>query len=152
EDDPEALIKEGNALRARGQTGRALGLFKRAYDVARTPRTAAQLGLCEFALKSYLDSMTHFSEALASHDRWIEENRVELEKVAGELKKHLGEIIVSGAPAGAAIVLDGKVVGTLPEATAFALPGRVSLVVKAPGFVESSRVFEVSGSERRYER
>ena len=114
QDDPEALIRQGNALRTHGQNARALGLFKRAYDVARTGRTAAQLGLCEYALESYLDAMTHFAEALATHERWIEENRGQLERVAGELKKHLGEIAVSGAPAGAAIVLDGKVLASGP--------------------------------------
>jgi hypothetical protein len=152
DDDPQALIRQGNALRARGQTASALGLFKRAHDIARSPRTAAQLGLCEFALGSYLDAMTHLSEALASHDSWIDENRALLEKTANNLKKHLGEIDVTGGPAGAAIALDGKPVGTLPAATAWALPGRVSLTVKAPGYIEETRALEIASGQRREER
>jgi hypothetical protein len=147
--DPEALIRDGNALRARGQTARALGLFRRAYDIARTPRTAAQLGLCEFALKSYLEAMNHFSEALATHDAWIDENRPQLERVAAQLRTHLAEITVAGTPAGTVIALDGKLVGTLPTASAWVLPARVSLTAKVPGYFEETRVLDVIGGERR---
>jgi hypothetical protein len=148
-EDPEVLIRDGNALRSRGQTARALGLFRRAYDIAPTPRAAAQLGLCEFALKSYLEAMSHLSEALATHDRWIEENRQQLETIASQLRTHLAQIQLSGTPDGAAIAIDGKLVGTLPAATAWALPGHVSIVVRAPGYSGETLAFDVAGGERR---
>src|SRR6476659_9962930 len=51
EEDAEALILQGNHLRQRGDNERAHGYFKRAYEIARTGRTAAQLGLVEMAIQ-----------------------------------------------------------------------------------------------------
>ncbi|HEY7371522.1 MAG TPA: hypothetical protein VIF57_05035, partial [Polyangia bacterium] len=46
----EALIREGVQLRAHDKAALALPLFEKAYQISRTPRTAAQLGLCELEL------------------------------------------------------------------------------------------------------
>ena len=46
----EALIREGVRLRAHDNAAQALPLFEKAYQIVRTPRTAAQLGLCELEL------------------------------------------------------------------------------------------------------
>src|SRR5947208_347598 len=53
--DAEALIREGVALRRAGSDVRALPLFQKAHEIAHTPRTAAQLGLVEFALGYSMD-------------------------------------------------------------------------------------------------
>ena len=45
----EALIAKGNELRRAGTPGPALPYFQKAYELARTPRTAGQLGLAELA-------------------------------------------------------------------------------------------------------
>src|SRR6266496_2893885 len=72
----EDLIRQANTLRQKGQDPAALPLFREAYEIARSPRTAAQLGLVELALGYWLDSDQHLSEALApAHHPWIDRNR-----------------------------------------------------------------------------
>jgi hypothetical protein len=44
-EDPEVLIRVGNDFRRKGDNKRAEGYLKRAYEIAHTPRSAAQLGL-----------------------------------------------------------------------------------------------------------
>ncbi|HEX3695463.1 MAG TPA: hypothetical protein VH374_08730 [Polyangia bacterium] len=70
--DAEALIREGVALRRAGSDVRALPLFQKAQEIAHTPRTAAQLGLVEFALGYSMDSEQHLAQGLAvPTDAWI---------------------------------------------------------------------------------
>src|SRR5215470_17665006 len=64
-DQAEALIREGVQLRAHDKTAAALPVFEKAYQVSRTPRTAAQLGLCELELGSFVAAERHLNEALA---------------------------------------------------------------------------------------
>ena len=52
--DAENYIKRGNELRRSGRDQQALPLFEKAYEVAPSPRTAAQLGLCEVVLGYWL--------------------------------------------------------------------------------------------------
>ena len=70
-EDPEALIKQGVELRRQGKDAKAEGYMRRAYQLAATPRTAAQLGLVEVAVKNYLDAEAHLSEALRGKIRWL---------------------------------------------------------------------------------
>src|SRR5262249_50805594 len=46
----EELIKQANDFRRQGHDERAVPLLREAYQIARTPRTAGQLGLAELAL------------------------------------------------------------------------------------------------------
>ena len=66
DEDPEALIQQAVELRRKGDNARAYGYLKRAYDLARTPRSAAQLGLVEHALGRFPDAEVHLGEALAT--------------------------------------------------------------------------------------
>jgi hypothetical protein len=46
----DALIRQGIELRRRQEDAAAFPLFKRAYELRRSPRAAAQMGLDELAL------------------------------------------------------------------------------------------------------
>ena len=143
-EEPEALIRQGIELRRSGNTSRALGYFKRAYNLAHTPRSAAQLGLCELALKTYVDGEAHLSEALAAHNPWVEENRGTLEKTRSDARGHLGQVDVSGTPAGAVVTVDGRAVGSLPSVTTWAAPGDSSMTASATGYVAVTRAVKVT--------
>ena len=80
EEEPEALIRQGVEMRRQGDDLKAHGYFQRAYDIARTPRSAAQLGLADLAIHDNLAAEQHLSEALASSDPWVRQNRPVLEK------------------------------------------------------------------------
>src|SRR3954462_15795246 len=62
----EALISKGNELRRAGTPGPALPYFQKAYELARTPRTAGQLGLAEPAAGYPVDAAEHLAVALQS--------------------------------------------------------------------------------------
>ena len=104
---PETLIREGVVLRRQGQDARAEGYFQRAYELAPTPRTAAQLGLVELALGKFLPAATHLGEALRSNDAWVTEHRKILEDGVAASSKHLVRVEITGAPHGATFALNG---------------------------------------------
>ena len=69
----EQLIQEANELRRQGQDQRAMPLLQQAYELARTARTAAQLGLAEMALGYWVEAEGHLNEALTvSHHPWVD--------------------------------------------------------------------------------
>src|SRR4030095_2817946 len=72
----EVLIREGTAFRRDGKDDQNFPLFRKAYELAPTPRTAAQLGLVEMELSYWLEAEKHLSEALAApRDLWVNRNR-----------------------------------------------------------------------------
>src|SRR5688500_5007277 len=75
--ESEALLARGNQLRRAGDDEGALPIFKRAYELHKSPRTIAQLGLVEWALGRWVDADEHLTEALkaVNTDVWIRNNR-----------------------------------------------------------------------------
>jgi hypothetical protein len=133
-EDPEALIRLGNELRRKGDPVRAEGYFSRAYQLARTPRSAAQLGLVEVDVGKYLAAQAHLSEALASDDSWVRSHATELERGRSAARTHLVGVEIGGAPAGATLELgDGQTAALGPDATVWVAPGTASIKVTAAG-------------------
>jgi hypothetical protein len=115
-EDPEALIREGVELRRQGQDARAVGYFRRAYELAVTPRTAAQLGLVELAVNDYPEAEIHLSEALvAARDPWVTEHHQVLEDGRAKARRHLVRIELAGAPTGTTYSADGGNATALPK-------------------------------------
>jgi hypothetical protein len=144
----EQLIREGNALRRKHQDARALPLFQQAYDISRTPRSAAQLGLAELALGYWDAANDHLTEGLTvGRNPWVEQNRRVLEAALKEAKSHLAGVTVEGRPAGAEVLFNGKSVGTLPLAAPVPVnEGRVEIDVRAAGYESDHRVLTVAGN------
>ena len=130
----EELIRQANDLRRRGRDGQALPLYRKAYEIARSARTAGQLGLAEMALGYWSAAEGHLDEALAEgRNPWVEKTRPVLEHAQQVTQTHLGELKVEGQPAGAEVVVNGVVVGTLPLPGPLRLnEGRINLEVRAP--------------------
>lgn len=136
EAEAELLIKDGNRLRGDGNAAAAWEQFVRAYRLIRTPRTAAQLGLCEYHLKRWVDAELHLDEALrATGHPWMEKNRETLEKALGDVRGNLGRVEVTGRPPGADVVIAGAPVGTLPLASPIRVEvGTTHIRVTADGY------------------
>ena len=135
-EDPEALISQGVALRKAGQDARAEGYFLRAYQLAATSRTAAQLGLVELALSDYLKAEAHLSEALTAQDAWIVQNAKTLEESRNVARKNLLRVELVGAPRDATFRFEDTKPRPLPTSGTFwSAPDRPSAVwVEAPGY------------------
>jgi hypothetical protein len=149
--DVEALIREGVALRQSGKDERALPLFQKAYELDHSPRTEGQLGLAEMAVNYLLDAEKHLSEALAFPEHpWIAKNAPTLERALASIRASIGEITVAGGPAGATVVLNGRVAGTLPLPAPLRIAkGPADIEVRAPGYVSASRSLRVAGGDRQ---
>ncbi len=145
----EDLLQEGIRLRREGSDGRALPLFQKAHELAHTPRTAAQLGLVEYALGYSLDAATHLSQGLAaSNDVWIRSHRAVLEDALAQVRGTIGELAVTGSPDGAEVILNGKSVGRLPLAAPVASgQGPATLELRAPGYLNASSSVSVVGGK-----
>jgi PEGA domain len=145
----ERLLQEGIRLRREASDSRALPVFQKAHDLAHTPRTAAQLGLVEFALGYSLDAATHLSQGLAaSNDIWIQTNRAVLEKSLVEVRATIGDVDITGTPPGADVHLNGKPVGRLPLASAIpSNQGPATVEMRATGYVTSSTSIYVTGGK-----
>jgi hypothetical protein len=144
----EEMIRRGNALRRNNQDARALPIFQQAYEISRTPRTAAQLGLAEFALGYWDAAAEHLTEALTSgRNPWVAKNRSALEASLSEAKSHLASVTVGGRPVGAEVLVNGKSVGTLPlDGPVHVNEGRIEMEVRAAGYKTDHRVLTVEGS------
>jgi len=143
----EELIRRGVELRQQGQDTRALPFFQQAYEVTPSPRTAAQLGLCEMALGYQLDSERHLAEALASaHDFWVRKNRAVLEDSIAKVRQAIGRIVIRG-PEGAEAFVNGKSVGRLPLAQPVRVGEGPSTIELRAGAAVSRRSIHVMGGK-----
>jgi hypothetical protein len=110
----DALISKGLELRREGRALDAIDLFQKAAAMAPTPRSLGQLGLAESAVEHWSDAEDHLNSALASpQDPWVKRNHSALDQALTLVRSHIGQISLSG-PAGAAITVSGRSVGTLP--------------------------------------
>jgi hypothetical protein len=144
-EDPEELIKEGVKLRRQGDHERAEGYFRRAFHIAATPRSAAQLGLVELALGEYLEAETHLSLALDGQDAWVTTNRASIEKSRVAARKHLVRVELSAVPPETTVSRDGAPAAAVagdavlwisagkPSALRFEAPAHKPAVVQVEG-------------------
>jgi len=133
-EDPEALIREGVKLRRQDQDARAEGYFKRAYSLAQTPRTAAQLGLVELALGEFLEAELRLDEALGARDAWVNEHRKALESGRATARQHLLRVELAAVPSGATYaVTGGSPISVPPDGVVWLPPGTSVLHLAAPG-------------------
>lgn len=149
-DEAEALVRQGTELRYQNQDAKALPYFEGAYHLSRNPRTAAQLGLVKMALGYCLDAERLLDEALAVPDHpWIARNRATLEQTRDNARKNIGEILVTGSPDGAEIVVNGRPAGMLPQAVPLRLDrGPVEIQLRARGYQSATRTLTIKGGAR----
>jgi hypothetical protein len=146
-EDPEELIREGVKLRRRGDNARAEGYFLRAYQLAATPRTAAQLGLAELALGEFLEAETHLSLALGARDAWVSEHKQALEDGRASARKHLVRVELAPLPSETTVAYAGAPATTVPaDGVIFLAAGKpATLRFEAPA--HKGTTVQVEGAE-----
>jgi hypothetical protein len=145
DEGPEELIRQGVRLRKRGEDAKAHGYFQRAYDIARTPRTSAQLGLSDLSVNQWLDAEVHLSEALSYSDPWIDANKGTLESSRQTARTHLGKIEIDGAASASTVEATGRPATPLPaDGAVWVSPGTVTLKLQAAGFKPATEEATVS--------
>jgi tetratricopeptide (TPR) repeat protein len=137
----DALIQKGIDLRKAGEDRQALAEFERAFSLYGSVRALAQMALAEQALGLWREAHEHLQRALlTTDDPWIEEHRATLDAAAGEIASQLGSLEISCNVAGAAVRLNGVVLGLTPLSSPVPLvAGANVIVVSKPGFFEMVR-------------
>jgi len=145
----EALIRRGVELRKAGNDQAALREFRKAHELAGTPRSAGQLGLCEQALGDWASAQRHLSQALAATgDAWVRKNRTVLERSLALANNHTGRVEIFGAPEGAEVIVNGRSVGKLPLGEPVVVNvGAVDVEVRAPGYRSGSASAQVAAAQ-----
>jgi hypothetical protein len=146
----EALIREGVKLRGRDNAPQALPLFEKAYQLSRTPRTAAQLGLCELELGYYVAAERYLNEALAAPDHpWVAKNKATLKKPLETARANIGELSLIVSPASAEVTLNNKPIDKALLAAPIRLDkGPVDVDVRAPGYEPARDTVTIVGGKR----
>jgi len=145
----DKLIRHGVDLRRRHDDEAAAREFQKAYDLVRSPRAAAQLGLAEQALGRWEEAERHVEEALAAGtDAWVAKNRATLEEALGTIQVHVGRVEVMGDPAGAEVSVNGRSVGALPLPDPVKVSaGQVDVEMHAPGYLSAQRTLTIVGGQ-----
>jgi hypothetical protein len=145
QEEPEALIRQGVEMRKRGDDLKAHGYFQRAYDIARTPRSAAQLGLADLAIEDNVAAEQHLSEAMSSSDPWVRQNRGMFEKSRATARSRLAKLVISGAPESTTVEIAGHPpVALSPDATVWIPPGGAELRFAAPKYEPETKTVNVA--------
>lgn len=147
--DADELIRQGVELRRTKRDAEALQRFQKAYELERSPRVVAQMGLAEQALGRWSLAHRHLRQALESaQDPWIRKNRRAIEGALAAVDRHIGHLEISGTPAGAEVRIDGELVGSLPLAAPIAVAaGGVAIEVRAAGHLPILRAGTVGAGE-----
>ena len=146
----EALIREGVKLRSQDKTAQALPMFENAYKISRTPRTAAQLGLCEMELGYWVEAERYLTEALASPDHpWIAKNKGSLKKPLETARANIGELVLTVTPATADVSLNKKPLDRSQIGPPIRLDkGPVDVEVRAQGYEPVRESVTIVGGKR----
>jgi len=149
--EEEHLLKKGVKLREAGDERHAVVELQKAYDLARSPKAAGQLGLSEWALGRWVEAESHVTEALkATNDPFLRDRqrRQVLEQALNTIQGHLGTLEIAGEPAGAEVVVAGKIVGKFPIAEPIrACAGPVDLEVSMDGYEPDKRSLTLSAGQ-----
>ena len=145
-DDPDLLIMRGLDLRRAGRSADALALFRRAYEVAPSPRALGQMGLVESSLQLWADAEAHLLAALATpDDAWVHRNRQFLEQARERTRQHMGELLITGPP-GTKVSLGQRWIGSLPLAAPVRLAeGDVVINATSDGYKPFSLDLSIKG-------
>jgi len=148
EAEADAAVKRGVELRRHAKDQEALEEFRKAYALVKSARALAQIGLAEQALGRWVDAENDLGEAMTSKsDPWIRKNLSTLNGAVDVIRKHLGSLDVIG-PAGAELLIDGRVAGTLPLAKPARVPiGSLTIEVKKDGFFPATRPVSIAAGE-----
>src|SRR6266700_5103095 len=132
----EALIKHGLELREKHDDDGALAEFRRAYRLSGSARPLAQVALAEQALGRWVDAEIHLTQALRqTDDQWIGRNEKLLRLSLTNIQGHTGSLEITGAVAGAEILINNEKVGTFPLPAVLLPAGSVALEIRARGYL-----------------
>ena len=141
-------FKLGVALYAEEKFDEALYEFQRAYELSPHPSVLYNIAATHRELSHYGDAIQYYERFLSegkgvARTDLLARARVELQ----ELRGRIGSVVVDVTPAGVAVMLDGREVGTTPlDGPVIVGAGRHTFTLRAPsGQVETRTVTLTAG-------
>jgi hypothetical protein len=143
-------IRLGSAEFEAGNYAEARSQFTRAHSASPNARTFRALGMVEFELKNYGESIEYLKGSLASQVRPLEpKQREEAELLLSRARGYVARLSVEIDPAVATVLLDGVPVKLDQGGTLVVKVGDHVLEFRAPGRLAEKRALKVSGGEER---
>jgi hypothetical protein len=135
--EADQFFQRGRALHQEKKWTLAEDQYRRAWELEKTFRIAANLALVELKLGEARDAAVHLTFALAhlpADDPKMAEVRAHLEGMRQEALREIGLLTIRAAPTGADVFLDDEPVGKTPlEGPLFVSPGHRVIRVEQPG-------------------
>ena len=129
----------------------ARALFSKAHALRPNARTLRGIGITEFELRNYVDSVARLEEALASPVRPLEgELRAQTEASLARARTFVGRVELQTLPAQAAarVKVDGAEVERAPDRALTLAIGEHVVAVEANGYAEATRALSIKGGEQ----
>lgn len=125
-DKARELYNEGRELYGHQQWAKAHASFLAAWSLKEHWQIAGMLGHCEIELGRYRDAAAHLAFSVRTGAGSASDEEMErLRKALQVARERVGAIDVQAEPAGAEVLVDGKVAGTSPlEDPVFVEPGK----------------------------
>jgi hypothetical protein len=140
----------GNLLFDSQDWTRAMAKYSQAYDQARDPRLLYNMALCARGTRDYARTwslLARFEREEGTH--LGADVRADVDAAMVLLKQIIGQVDLDVSEAGAAVTLDGQLVGVTPLASPLAVnPGKHAIAVAKDGFVPDERRIEITGGTR----
>jgi hypothetical protein len=147
--DYMATIKEAVTEHAEGHFVEARAQFLRAHQLHPSARTLRGLGMVEFELRNYGESVRYLQAALGCQVRPLDaELAEETEQLLARARAYVGEVHVALSPEAATILVDGVTVARGPEAALVLIVGDHVLEFRASGLRPERRTVQVRSGER----
>lgn len=149
--DPEveARFKNGVELFKEADFRAALVEFRRAYDKSKNPKILYNIAQCHYQLTDYVAALASFERYLKDAAPVIDHaRRAEVEEELPRLRARIASLTVKTNVPGATVSVDDEAAVTTPLTAPILLnPGPHRIVVRKPGYVESSQKIEVAGGD-----
>ncbi|HEU4582464.1 MAG TPA: PEGA domain-containing protein [Polyangiaceae bacterium] len=142
----EALLEQGVELRRLGKDQEALTVLEEAVALQpRSARARVHLAAVHQSLGHWLEADALLRELLGEpEDPYVRRHLATLERAAEFAAQHLGTLIVDGAPEGAAVLVNGRPLGSLPLTAGARLPiGSQQLEVSRSGYYPVRRPIRI---------
>jgi hypothetical protein len=122
--------------------------FRRAHALFPNARTLRGLGITEFELRNYGDSVSFLEQALASDAKRLEGPlREETEAVLARAKGYVGEVHLDLEPSAATVIVDGITVEIDPHKSLVLDVGDHVLEFRSEGRLAERRAIKVKGGQ-----
>lgn len=125
-----AKLIDGDGFLRQGDYGQALAAFKEAYSLFPSPKIHYNFGLAYKGLGRNVEALESYEAFLRGVPDAQAELLAKAESERKDLLGRVGVLRVGGGDSGATIMIDGRVVGTTPQASDLRFePGSYTLVV-----------------------